>query len=507
MDVISITRTAGTTARVRPAPTSLPRELWVGHVMQSPVLRQMWRDVGLIAPDSPDLIRRLQRLAADPRPYARPTASPWAAGAARAAIGAGAASPIGMGARIVARELVQRGILQALDMALAQGWAPQRGVAQPLYFPVPGGIAADPAWVRSQGPGGGSEFTSTGVAGPYPADNFGIAGAWRTWFDTGLFTGATAYEATLSAPNTPAPGLDTVTWYAAWEWTGPATTPAEALALRPTVTAPGVLAVALALGQSTPAPTWRQAATRGRFVRGYSQGLQGAKPADPLAYQGGYSAGPPGRAAAPAPRNARSPEARGRNRRLNPKLEKKIAATGAAKGLMGVLGAATEGMDAIDAVYMALPPELRRAVRNAWVQREFDRGVRRPAKQIPHSLKLRTIAENLSLLSPEGVVRELAWEAFEDVYYGIVGRAVGRGVNKITRSRNPHPTASPGYEHALSPRLPTEDLEAWVTMREGRTYGSDVDGWWRHGAQLARAYQRKADWRGRLLARVAYRGS
>lgn len=124
--------------------------------------------------------------------------------------------------------------------------------------------------------------------------------------------------------------------------------------------------------------------------------------------------------------------------------------------LFKVLEGLTEVCDAVGALYNALPGCVRRATRGNYVQREFEKGNRRPAKDVPCNLKAAAVARYWRLLSPSGVVRELLWEWLQDQVIGRSSQAFAQGV-------------ALGLQGRRSPALMQHD---WRPMGEGEKEGS-----------------------------------
>lgn len=204
-----------------------------------------------------------------------------------------------------------------------------------------------------------------------------------------------------------------------------------------------------------------------------SWALAGARMSSPYAqgYQASYAA--PEAYAEPAPHWAKPKrQVKVRNRRPERKLKMPLY-----KRVLFVwaLEQITEASDLLGAVYKALPQEVRRACRQRWVEGEFARGVRRPAKVPPASVQAACIRDNWRFLDAEGVYREVVWESLSDLLVGAVGQAVASASAGIHRRSAPiiNPQHFEGADqervrNALSPNLPTQGLEAWVTGRAAR---------------------------------------
>lgn len=136
-------------------------------------------------------------------------------------------------------------------------------------------------------------------------------------------------------------------------------------------------------------------------------------------------------------------------------------------GIRFSLEALLEAGDAIQAVFQALPREIKDRVRT----RAFERGIQewidandgtrfRGAGPSVSDM-LEAIYEHAHLLDAEGVVRELAWESLQDYAYGRLGQ-LGMAALKRLGMSNPT-TISPGTgvdgdfsaPHVLDPQIPT----------------------------------------------------
>jgi hypothetical protein len=178
---------------------------------------------------------------------------------------------------------------------------------------------------------------------------------------------------------------------------------------------------------------------------------------------------------APFPASQTDENLGGKTVNFGPKArERKIRLPGWKKWMVvRLLETAAEASDALGAIYNALPAELRKATRQQWVEGEFDKGVLRPARELPDQYKLLAIAQHWRLLDAEGVVRELLWETLEDKYYGHVGTAAIRAQGRMGHESR-HTTAPDPYlgqptdnQHPLQPRIP-DGIEEWVTGRKAR---------------------------------------
>lgn len=115
----------------------------------------------------------------------------------------------------------------------------------------------------------------------------------------------------------------------------------------------------------------------------------------------------------------------------------------------------TEVGDTIQAIFNALPKELRDALRQKWYEEQFANGVMKPGPMSDH-YKLKAIVENWRFIDVQGAINELAWETVQDTLYGLQGRALQQAVNRIMPGLQlPSVTTSPGYEHLLDPQHPT----------------------------------------------------
>lgn len=150
---------------------------------------------------------------------------------------------------------------------------------------------------------------------------------------------------------------------------------------------------------------------------------------------------------------------RGKERKLSMPFYKRWLVT-------KVLEQTTEACDAVKAVYNSLPPQVRRAVRQRWVEGEFERGVMRPAKVPPCNVLAQAVYDWAEYLDADGVVRELMWNHVQDEIIGRFGQ-VGAGAVARVQKRSGDGTATRlGYD-AL-PESVMESLEAAITQREAR---------------------------------------
>ena len=175
------------------------------------------------------------------------------------------------------------------------------------------------------------------------------------------------------------------------------------------------------------------------------------------------------------------------------------------QSIVKLLSGVTEACDAIEAVFNALPREVKRAERQRWVEREFKRGVRRPTKGMPCSQKLVSIYRNAKYLSPEGVVRELLWQQIEDYLYALRSQLLGNAA----RERN---QLGPGGWTALQEdgwsnfRYDLERYEQLVTGRAEREAIQSNQMAVRDFA-IAETKRRRQNWKAEVARRTAYRAS
>lgn len=178
-----------------------------------------------------------------------------------------------------------------------------------------------------------------------------------------------------------------------------------------------------------------------------------------------------------------------------------------------VLEEVVERGDQVQALWYALPEEVRKACRQRWVEGQFAAGVRRPAKVPPRIEMAKCIARHHRFLDPEGVVRELAWEALEDRIYGRLGQVTGRGLGRFQKSASG--TVSPNAPnvwdgelgdgaHPLAPRLPLDALQEAVTQRRARDRERRNDALVRQFA-IDEAKRRRSNRRAEMARRRAYR--
>lgn len=410
--------------QVAPAPAPSLLDLVIQETIDAPnrkilerVLRrteidQLWRRMAARAPAASVVTARAAR------------ALPLLAGGPISAIG-----------RTVLQEIIRQGIEEQVIAEWLQSPAAQQAAQNPGSQWTAGGRVtfADPRWVLTQGPGGGDVFTTTGISGPYP-NSTGTTFAWNTWYEFGLFPGAVAYEATYQGPLVPPPG-DFVTWYSSWTWTGPGTTPADGVALRPTTESTPPLPMDGERG--TRRRSWREAVQKA--INEWPLGRVTSNRLRDDADGSGDRQGPPGGAAdgpgwftAPRPPDG-PPErfpTRARERKLKMMPYKKWL-------FVKALETATEACDLIGAVYNALPTQIRRIHRQRWVEGEFKRGVKRPTRQPPCLEKAKGIFENWRFLEVDAVVREILWEQVQDFLIGKIGEKQANALATIAKRSAP----------------------------------------------------------------------
>lgn len=122
--------------------------------------------------------------------------------------------------------------------------------------------------------------------------------------------------------------------------------------------------------------------------------------------------------------------------------------------------------DDVKALFNALPKPIKKALRQRWIEKEFEKGVERPRKSMPCDVMAKAVFDYRQYLEGEAVMRELLWVRMEDWAYGIVGKYAAEAVSRV-QSRSGG-TISPGYEHSLAPALPLDRVQEAVTGRAAR---------------------------------------
>lgn len=174
-----------------------------------------------------------------------------------------------------------------------------------------------------------------------------------------------------------------------------------------------------------------------------------------------------------------------------------------ARSAQRTLEAMTETGDAIGALFNALPPDIRRAMRREYLNTFFgeddvwDFGhSKRPPRELPVAWQLRALQRHWREIDPMGAVRELAWETVSDTVYGLMGRASVAAQERAIRRFATN--VSPGFEHPLSPQLPLQDIGQQITGRFARENRQRREREYLGKYDVARAIQAGQDRRARV---------
>jgi hypothetical protein len=127
----------------------------------------------------------------------------------------------------------------------------------------------------------------------------------------------------------------------------------------------------------------------------------------------------------------------------------------------------TEFGDSINAIFMALPKELRAIARQLWLEQQYAQG-HMVAGPMSDQYKLEFLVQHWRFVDVQGAINELAWETVSDTLYGLQGRALQQALNKLVPGMQlPSVTTSPGYEHVLDPTQPfTGPRRVWDPSRK-----------------------------------------
>lgn len=240
----------------------------------------------------------------------------------------------------------------------------------------------------------------------------------------------------------------------------------------------------------------------GPFVHGWASSAQRVSNAWPQGYAAGYAM-PEGQAdlfrvdeqeAAERSDTPTRPKPGVHELKLTMRVYKKLVA-------VRVMEQLTEATDAVGAVFRALPKDVQRAVRQRWVERQFNMGVDRPAKSLPTLDKIDAIIAYRHLLDPEGIVRELLFETWSDAVIGTVGHTVSAAASNLIKRSG---AIAPGVDHPLRPDLPLDQVAEIITRRRERYARQAATDQVRDFA-IAEQRRRRAGWQGEATRRAAYR--
>lgn len=172
-----------------------------------------------------------------------------------------------------------------------------------------------------------------------------------------------------------------------------------------------------------------------------------------------------------------------------------------------ILEGLVESTDALGAIYNSLPKEVRKAVRQEWVEGEFANGVMRPAREVPNLVKLRAVLRYSRELEPTGLMQELMWETMQDYLYAFQSQlAIGAqrrlGFTPSTTAPDPyfHDSADFGpngergginNQHPLARQMPLESLQEFITGRKAREARQSSEQFARQSAIDERARRRR----------------
>lgn len=180
----------------------------------------------------------------------------------------------------------------------------------------------------------------------------------------------------------------------------------------------------------------------------------------PQGWQGGYAPPVAERVAAVGSHAPAWPENLGRRAKekkwrqgLHPSTVEVLKQTTRGRAILEQL---LEVGDAVSAVFMALPPQIRALEQRRWYEEQFDAGNLVPGPMSAQA-KAAAITRHHRHLDGEAVLRELLWENFQDQMYGGMSQGTQEALGRILgprRSVLPSTTVSPGYEHVLDPMLP-----------------------------------------------------
>lgn len=183
----------------------------------------------------------------------------------------------------------------------------------------------------------------------------------------------------------------------------------------------------------------------------------------PQGWKGGYSP-PPAASSVAVTRSSAQPmretktetqPRRARERKtvvISPAMRQVLQSTTQGRALLEWL---LEAGDAIGAVFKALPPQIRRIAQQQWYEEQFSQGNMQPGRISPDAMAA-TIVREFRWLDAEGVVRELAWENFQDSLYGMSSQGIQQALTRIlgNRFQGAQGTISPNWDHFLDPSLP-----------------------------------------------------
>lgn len=141
---------------------------------------------------------------------------------------------------------------------------------------------------------------------------------------------------------------------------------------------------------------------------------------------------------------------RERKARVSEGVRHMLAATADGKRILEWL---LEAGDSINALWNALPPQLRRIEQQLWYEEQFARGNMEPGRISPDA-QAGAVLRNWRFVDVDGAIGELAWETTQDTLYGLTGQQLQRAMQRLGLTGGAGSTVSPTWEHPLDPSLP-----------------------------------------------------